>query len=440
MVAALMNANLLGGPLLIAVYVVAAVLFGSMSILFFRRHTALLPHIAGFVISALIGGLMALILSWLINNVWTDLGQPLFTVTTAWACAALAATGVAVYSLRNAQWRSRLLSIVVIPVVLLAGAIGINADVGEFPTVNGILAGNQLAPLAPQHMVGSSGSAPSAGPLWKTWVAPAGMPTAGQIGTAIIPATVSNFSARPAVVYLPPAALVQNPPQLPVVVVLSGQPGQPHDIFRAGGLTKWLDAFAASHHGLAPIVVAPDQLGASSQNPMCVDSPLGNSATYLSVDVPNWIKAHLNVLTDRAAWAIGGFSQGGTCAIQLGAAHTELFGNILDVSGEQQPHNGSVENTIKVAFSGSADAYSKAWPINILQSSAPYRDTFAIFIVGENDASYRPGQIAVSDAAKAAGMTVTYLESPGTGHDWHTATFGLSHGMEALSTRFALNP
>ena len=53
---------------------------------------------------------------------------------------------------------------------------------------------------------------------------------------------------------------------------------------------------------------------------MCVDGPLGYSATYLTVDVPGVDPiAHLHGQAARRAWAIGGFSQGGTCSLQLAA-------------------------------------------------------------------------------------------------------------------------
>ena len=59
------------------------------------------------------------------------------------------------------------------------------------------------------------------------------------------------------------------------------------ELFTAGHLASVMDEFAASHGGIAPIVVAADQLGGSNRNPMCVDSAaFGKSATYLLQDVP----------------------------------------------------------------------------------------------------------------------------------------------------------
>ena len=111
-----------------------------------------------------------------------------------------------------------------------------------------------------------------------------------------------------------------NPPALPVLVMLSGQPGSPENLFLAGHIDAELDAYARQHDGLAPIIVAPDQLSAPDVNPMCVDSAIGNSATYLTVDVPAWIRANLHVDDGPGGWGIGGFSQGAAAVAVLSAS------------------------------------------------------------------------------------------------------------------------
>ncbi|WP_104131493.1 esterase family protein [Cryobacterium sp. M91] len=218
------------------------------------------------------------------------------------------------------------------------------------------------------------------------------MPTRGTVGTVTIPGTTSGFAARAALVYLPPAALAPNPPVLPVLVMFAGQPGMPAAVFTAGHLASTMDAYAASHNGLAPIVVAPDQLGRANQNPMCVDSPLGNSETYLTRDVPQWIRSHLRVSDDPRYWAVGGFSQGGTCSIQSGAGHPEVFRSILDVAGEAEPTIRST--TVARAFGGSTAAYDAVKPINVWAARAPYADTVAIFGVGALDAEFQKESVS----------------------------------------------
>src|SRR4051794_7584242 len=87
--------------------------------------------------------------------------------------------------------------------VLAAGALGIGA-LAHFG-----------APMHPTR-VGR--------PLVQSWRQPNGAPPVGQVSVAATPATASPFPARPAMLYLPPAALVPPPPRLPVLLVLPGRP------------------------------------------------------------------------------------------------------------------------------------------------------------------------------------------------------------------------
>jgi len=258
------------------------------------------------------------------------------------------------------------------------------------------------------------------------------------VGAVTIPATVSNFTARSALVYLPPAALTAHPQALPVVEMLSGQPGSPSDVFTAGGLAHILNGYAKAHAGLAPIVVVPDQLGSPGSNPMCVDSPLGNSASYLTVDVPAWIHTHLRVSAQPANWTIAGFSQGGTCAIQLGAVHPQLYGTVLDISGELVQKNGSEAHTESAAIDGSATAYAAVAPSAILTASGPYSSPGAIFVVGDGASRFGPGIHAVADAARRAGVNTHLFVSPGTAHDWHTVDYAFSKALPLIATRTGL--
>nr|WP_241732116.1 alpha/beta hydrolase-fold protein [Galbitalea soli] len=264
------------------------------------------------------------------------------------------------------------------------------------------------------------------------------MPRSGRVSVVDIPGTVSHFHARPALVYLPPAALTAAPPPLPVLIALSGQPGQPSSVFRAGHLDALMNAYAATHHGLAPIVVAPDQLGSPYVNPMCVDGRLGNSRSYLTIDVPRWIRAHLSVLSGRRAWAIGGFSQGGTCSVQLAAGDPALFGSFVDVAGELVPSLGTVTKTIDGGFSRNAAAYRAATPRGLMLARAPYADTVAFFTVGQTDTLYTHRDRIVARIARSVGMHVTFLVSPGTGHDWSTVDYGFVHALPVLTARMGL--
>lgn len=435
----LLDVNITLAPLLVTAVVLAGILAAALMVGVFGR-TQRGPLWWYRVAGSIIGGvLVGLLLCWLIADVWDTFGVPLSVITRVWICAAIAGIALAANALWRTRWWTKMFAIASVPVLLLVCALGINADVGEFPTLGAALGHSAVHPLdLPRQSAGERG--PRSVPLWRSWAPPADLPSAGRLGSVKIPGTVSKFAARNAIVYLPPAALVAGAPALPVMVMLSGQPGQPLNDFQSGHLLPMLESFQQTHHGLAPIVVAADQLGSPYVNPMCVDSSLGNSATYLTVDVPNWIKAHLHVLTDSSSWGIGGFSQGGTCAIQLGAAHPEIFGAILDVSGELVPRNGSPQHTIQVGFGGNAAAYDAAKPLSILAARAPYLSTTAIFAVGETDSRYLPWERELASASRRTGMVTQLIVAPGTGHDWHTASYGMTKGMRILCSKFGLSP
>jgi S-formylglutathione hydrolase FrmB len=264
------------------------------------------------------------------------------------------------------------------------------------------------------------------------------MPKAGKVVTATIPGKLSHFSARSAVIYLPPAALVSDPPVLPVLIMMSGQPGTPFDQFTSGHINQYMDSYAAAHKGLAPIVISPDQLGAANNNPMCVNSPLGNSATYITVDVVNWIRSHLRVGTDRSAWAVGGFSQGATCATQFVSGYPKLFGSTLSISSELVPSNGTNANTLQQAFGGSQAAWEATWPVNLMKKNAPFTDTIASFVVGQNDTGYRAYAVTLSQAAAQAGMDTKLYISPGTTHDWYTVMYGYKMGFPRIAAHMGI--
>ena len=420
------------GPFPIIVYAIAAVI---LVVLATRRPVRRWLPIQ--LLGALAGAGVGLILAWLVSDVWNSFGVALTLITRMWFALGVGGIGFAIAGL----WRARAWRVVVgsasVIIFAFAGAIGVNVDVAEFPTLGSALGVNAIGKLAlPAAQSTPTSTIPES--LAQSWHAPADLPKVGTVGYVTIPGTVSHFAARSAVVYLPPAALVAGAPRLPMLELLSGQPGGPSNLITSGAMASILDRFAAAHHGLAPIVVVPDQLGSPQLNPMCVDSVLGNSATYLTVDVTNWITHHLHVLPSGANWAIGGFSQGGTCSIQLGTKYRGLFGSILDIAGELAPHHGSIPATIASAFGGSAAQYHAATPLSLLASGAPWTDTLGIFVIGQNDARFGVASSAVSKAAEAAGMTMHHLVSPGTAHDWKTVQFGIRTAMPLLGDRWGL--
>jgi S-formylglutathione hydrolase FrmB len=363
----------------------------------------------------------------------------------AWIWAGFLALTLLAVGWHRRHWWVRVLACVAATGVVLGAADGVNAVFGQFPTVGTAL---QLPP--PDQVSagsvlghGAAGDRARNDPLARralsvTWHAPRGLPAHGAVFEAAIPPVHSHFSARPAWIYLPPAYFAPNPPRLPVLELISGQPGTPRAWLDGGRVPQQMDTWAHAHDGLAPVVVMPDPLGSTFANPLCLNSRLGRSDTYLTQDVPAWVTSHLHVDTDHAHWAVGGMSFGGTCALQLAVAHPSLFPTLFDVEGQQGPTLGSRARTVAAAFGGNARAFAAVDPLHELAVHR-YPRSAGIFVAGAQDAHYRSQQAVVVAAARRSGMEVVSQVRPG-GHSWSVADAALSADLSWLATRMGILP
>ena len=469
--------NLLVGPVPIALLVVA---FAGGVYLLARRDlrrwwTVVVPAVAVGSVGA------AFAIDWFVTDVWRPFPDPLPGLVVLWIGVMLAALGLLVATLVRAGWRRRAVAVVATLAIVAAGLNQINRAYGYYPTL-AIAAGQAaerqipLPPLKSDHRAGSTsdrtagtGAGPSSGtgdagptvsgdpdidlhhsgaPLHRSglggWRPRGPLPRSGAVSKVTIPGRVSGFRARPAWVYLPPAYLVSPRPDLPVLMLIPGQPGSPGNWINAGHVAETMDGFAARHHGIAPIVVMPDATGSTTANTMCVNSRLGNSDTYLSRDVVNWVLAHLQVDRDTAHWAVGGFSFGGTCALQLAVSHPRLFPTFLDISGQVVPTLGGADRTVRDAFGGDAAAYTRVQPLHILAAgrldprlTMVWRTVTGIFAVGAQDRPHMTDRRTVMRACQRAGMAVDSITVPGT-HSWYVAAAAVPAAMPRLADRMAL--
>jgi len=199
-----------------------------------------------------------------------------------------------------------------------------------------------------------------------------------------------------------------------------------------------MDAFAAAHDGLAPVVVMVDQLGAPLANPLCMDSRLGKVATYLAVDVPAWVRATLQVDPDPSGWAIGGLSNGGTCSLQMAVTAPEVYPTFVDISGEAEPTLGDRAATVQAAFGGDEAAFAAVNPLDVL-AQRRFPDTAGYLVAGDQDTVYGPQAQRVFDACRAAGMDVQLHVLPG-GHTFGVWGPGLEQALPWLATRLGITP
>lgn len=361
---------------------------------------------------------------------------PLPSGAAFWAAGGVAAAAVGIVGICRRPSGRRVVGAVTVLAALFAAALGVNASYGVTHNLAAIVGVQALDPASLPQQNGATGDPAT---LYQTWEPPAGMPATGTVsaltGNTKIP--TGQYAARDASLYLPPAAQVANPPALPLLVFMMGQPGSPDPT----ALAKALDAFAASNKGLAPIAIVVDQLTAPDRDPACVDSSkFGAVATYINQLVPQWAEQNLNIVKDHRYWTIGGFSNGGSCAALYGAKYPETWGQMLDVMGNEFPGSEHVAQTVADVYNGDAAAFQANKP-SVIMASAPagtYTGHTAIFTWGSLDTTYGPGQLANSQAAQAAGFTVLTHIVEGAGHTGEALDGSLAFAIPALAPTLGL--
>lgn len=400
-----------------------------------RSEHRLHPFVVSLIV-AVIAGAVGVLVVWLMSDVFmvfgVSLGWPvIFTIS-----GGIAGAGFVITAAVKTRGFRRVAAIVLVPMMLISTALGVGSIYGEYQTFGSLIG---YSPYASLDSVEVHESAMSV----EQWRQRAqrndlpDMPQAGKVLTVTIPNTASGFTARREMMYLPPAALSDLPPALPVMELMAGQPGSPSRLVEASNIAAMMNAYAAKHDGLAPIVLVPDQNGEDTHNSLCADTTQGNAETYLTKDVVTWAKKNLPVAKSAKMWAMGGFSQGGTCTTQLAPRHPDIYGAMLPVDGELKPTNGTVSDMVREYFGGDRSAYDAQVPVNAIAATGS--SSQALFAgAGERDKESIQNMRTIADAARKAGMDVTELVVPGTGHDWHAVQAVWRVGIDWFGERTGL--
>lgn len=428
--------NVIDGPLPLTIW--ALTLVGVGALLIRRPDPAWLWRIV-LALAVGIGGGVALVV-W--ANATNAFGGQLPFSCTFWVPAGFAATLIGVVSLWERGWWRKTVAVLLVVLSLLSTALGVNAAFGINTTV-----GSVLGVATEDTIAGLPTPAPtqtSAGPLYQSWTPPADMPKTGeraQLSGSHAIASTGGFAPRDASIYLPPAARTKNPPRLPLVVMMMGYPGSPD----VGFIADALDAMAAQHKGLAPIVIVADQLGAGGEQPTGPDPACANSAkygdvpAYFNTDIPAYALKNLNVLTDHTYWTIMGYSNGGACAFTWAAQHPDIWGNLIAISPDEYPGVEWRADAIKTLYHGDEAAFEANMPAAGLAANAgKFTDHLAVFTVGEKDPGFIPGARKNAKLAEQAGFTTALYVVPGADHVVTALNGGIPFAMELLYKHLGL--
>lgn len=326
-------------------------------------------------------------------------------------------------------WRRRgrlALALVTLVLVLVNSAAGINASFDYFRTLGDVL-----------------GLPPSDELALAALLARRDVPAAGVVTTLTTPPKSSGFAARPTVVYVPPAWFARPRPALPVVMLMHGTPGTPQDWIDGGQAAAAADAYAAAHRGRAPILVMPDINGTLDADTECVDGPAGRAETYLTVDVPAFVRQVFHTAPPGKDWAVAGLSEGGSCAMMLALRHPQQFETFGDYAGLAGPRSGDTNadtgSAVDVLFGGSSQAFAAHEPTALL-AARRFPALGGWFEVGDADAEPFAATQALVPQARRAGITACEVVVPGGGHTFDVFSRAFADSLPWIAGRIGAGP
>jgi enterochelin esterase-like enzyme len=183
-------------------------------------------------------------------------------------------------------------------------------------------------------LTGASVSDQSAG-------APVFRPAAATTGSAIVKVTVAGPASGldlPMYVYLPAAYPREPHTRFPVIEALHGYPGSPRTWINRLRIQSALDSEIRAGRMAPTVVLMPYQTPQQLLDTECTDLAHGPKAeTFLTRDVPAYARTHFRVRTDRAGWALTGYSAGGFCATNLALRHPTQYAAAAALSGYGGP-------------------------------------------------------------------------------------------------------
>ncbi|MGO8870755.1 MAG: alpha/beta hydrolase [Acidimicrobiales bacterium] len=337
---------------------------------------------------------------------------------------------VIVLGWNKAHWLLRCFSVLALIFCVMAAFTVVNQTYDYYPTLDRLL-GKDAADFA---------NLPELKVIRTETRASGKLPTHGETISLPIPAPVSKFQTGLAFVYLPPIWFKSPEPQLPVIELIAGVPGQPSDWTRAGYADTTSTAFAAEHSGVSPIVVIPDNNGDNTQDSECANSSFGNAETYLTTDVPNFMQANFNAAIGKHALAVAGLSAGGTCATMLALRNPKVFQTFASFSGYADPTylNDDAQQTTQVLYGGSTTNYEAHDPVYLLRTGK-YPGLAGWFTAGTEDPQPLAAAQQLTDLAGRTGMQVCLSTPPGD----HSFTFwaqAFRLSLPWLSWRLGLTP
>jgi hypothetical protein len=385
----------------------------------FHWRTRRVPVI---VAATILGGLLAAT----VGAHAAGITDPLPMSVWVWFAVAFCALLVLTLGWTSARWPQRLTAVLAAGLALAVCANSVNQFIGYYPTVGAAVAGLQGQQPPGQMSLSQIRNAYPQGAR------------EGELVGVTIPATPSGFRHRQELVYLPPAWFRgSHRPALPVVEMIGAEHAKPEDWVRIGDAVRTSQAYAVLHHGLAPILAFVDATASFGNDTECVNGPHGMAEDHLVRDIPPFMSTTFGASRDPRAWAVAGFSMGGTCAVGLAVEHPTTFGHFVDISGDLTPNTGDKAQTIANLYGGSVAARAAHDPLTVMTRHGRYPALTGRFLDGQMERLHTQEAWQLFGVGRKVHIASQVVVLPG-GHTWQFAAAAFANVFPWLCGQLGL--
>jgi enterochelin esterase-like enzyme len=227
-------------------------------------------------------------------------------------------------------------------------------------------------------------------------------------------------AARAFSIYLPPSyfTLDAQTRRYPVLYLLHGSPGGPTDWFAAGHADQTLDALTAAGLTQETIVVSPDGNGSIYPVSAWVNSfdKRQRMEDAIATDLVAYIDSHYRTLPKAPNRVIGGLSEGGFGAVNIGLHRPDVFSRVMCLSGFFAADGNAVfgrgQESIGYRRYNSPTVY-----LQTLEGQKAGHQLMFVIGLGKLDGRYYRDGLAFAKELDTYGIKVHVVQNDG-GHSW----------------------
>lgn len=250
-------------------------------------------------------------------------------------------------------------------------------------------------------------------------------------------------------VYTPPGydAPANKTRRYRVLYLLHGSPDDGDGWIRYGRAPEDVDKLITTENFPPLILVCPDahgdgRLGDSeymdAPAPQANGQPGKRIATFVTRDVVGWTDRRLRTIPAPAGRLLGGLSEGGYGAVNLGLQHPGEFGTLLAFSGY---YTANPYGWARPVWGSNPDParLRQESPTAYVHADPRWAQTFIYLGDGQSDRDiYRSETAAFEKRLQAAGIASVHRSAPGR-HSWDLWRGMLDNALHAVAPRLQGN-